>query len=134
MKWVFRHAAFLLTRYEVGHDGLTPLRRLTGSNWTGSVYEIGGMVLGKLALKKPSNNKEVKRGEKKLVERSVLGVWLGVVSTTGEHIIAKADGEAIRVRTVHPVPEGDQWDASAVLAVKALPRRPSPSTVAATFL
>ena len=73
MKWMFRHAPFLLTRFEVGHDGLTPLRMQTGANWTGATYELGEMVLGKLALKKPSNNKKVKRGKEKLVERSVLG-------------------------------------------------------------
>ncbi len=66
MKWVFRNAASLLTRFEVGHDGLTPLRRVTGSNWTGAVYEIGGVLMGKLALEKPSNNKKAKRGEEKL--------------------------------------------------------------------
>ena len=32
-KWLVRHAAFVLTRYQVGHDGLTPWRRLTGRAW-----------------------------------------------------------------------------------------------------
>ena len=49
MKFAFRHTAFLLTGFEVGQDGLTPLRRLTGPNWTGAAFEIGEMVLGKLA-------------------------------------------------------------------------------------
>ena len=31
--WLVRHAAFVLTRYQVGHDGLTPWRRLTGRAW-----------------------------------------------------------------------------------------------------
>ena len=89
-------------------------------------------MLGKPALKKPSNNNKVKRGKKKLVERSVRGIWLGIIPKTGEHVIAKADGEAIRVRTVQPVPDDDQWDAEAVLAVRALPRKPNPNTGAAS--
>ena len=35
MAWLIRHAAFVLTRYSVGHDGLTPWRRLTGKCWNG---------------------------------------------------------------------------------------------------
>ena len=35
IKWLVRHAAFVLTRYQVGHDGLTPWRRLTGKSWIG---------------------------------------------------------------------------------------------------
>ena len=29
-RWLVRHAAFVLTRFQVGHDGLTPWRRLIG--------------------------------------------------------------------------------------------------------
>ena len=49
---------------------------------------------------------------------------------TSEHVIAKADGEAVRVRTVRPVLDEDHWDATAVLAVRALPRKPNPNTAA----
>ena len=37
VKWLVRHAAFLLTRFATGHDGLTPWRRLTGKNFSGEV-------------------------------------------------------------------------------------------------
>ena len=49
-RWLIRHAAFVVTRYQVGHDGFTPWRRLTGKNWNGTVAEMGEQVLGKLAL------------------------------------------------------------------------------------
>ena len=40
-RWRVRHAAFILTRYQVGHDGLTPWRRLTGRAWNGHVFHFG---------------------------------------------------------------------------------------------
>ena len=41
MAWLVRHAAFVLTHFQVGHDGLTPYRRLMGRPWSGSVAEFG---------------------------------------------------------------------------------------------
>ena len=127
VRWVIRHAAFLHTRFSVGHDGMTPWRRLTGRNWTGSLVEFGERVLGKLALKKSSTDKKSKRGKKKLAARSVDGIYVGVYPRTGEHLICKADGEVIRVRTVHRVVVEDRWRADLVLNVKATPRQPNPN-------
>ena len=33
MEWIIVHASFLLTRFSVGHDGMTPIERLTGKPW-----------------------------------------------------------------------------------------------------
>ena len=63
-----------------------------------------------------------------LAERSVVGVWLGIASKPCEHIIAKADVEAIRERTAQPCPEEDQRDSRAVPPVRALPRKPNQNT------
>ena len=82
--------------------------------------------MGRLSIKKPSNKKKASRGKKKLAARSLPGIWLGVYPRTGEHIVALASGEAIRVRIVHRLAASDQWDAEAALAVRALPRKPSP--------
>ena len=37
VKWLIRHAGFVKTRYQVGHDGVTAWRRLTGRTWNGIV-------------------------------------------------------------------------------------------------
>ena len=58
VKWLIRHAAFVKTRYQVGHDGFTALKRLTGRTWDGIVMEFGEQVRGKLAMKKPSTEKK----------------------------------------------------------------------------
>ena len=126
VRWLVRHAAFVLTRYQVGHDGLTPWRRLAGRNWTGAVAEFGEQVMGKLALKKPSTDRKVKRGKKKLAERCIKGTWIGIFPRTGEHVVALPSGEAIRVRTIHRLPAENRWDFAAIEAVKALPRKPIP--------
>ena len=127
-RWLIRHAAFVLTRYQVGHDGQTPWRRLTGKEWTGYAFNFGERVMGRLALKKPSTDRKEKRGKKKLAARSLPGVYVGVYPRTGEHIIALETGEAIRVRTVHRLAEADRWSMAAVMSVKALPRRANPNT------
>ena len=127
IKWIIRHAAFLHTRYSVGHDGLTSWRRLTGRTWNGVVIEFGERVFGKLALRRSPTFKKKKRGKKKLASRSVEGVWLGIYPRTGEHIIARLDtGEAIRVRTVNRMVFEQRWKAEDIQAVRALPRRPNP--------
>lgn len=52
-RWLVTHVAFILTRCRVGHDGLTPWRRVTGRAWNGYVFPFGEKVMGRLALKKP---------------------------------------------------------------------------------
>ena len=56
----------VLTRYQVGHDEFTPWRRLIGKTWNGTVAELGEQVLGKLAFKRPSTDRKVKKGKRKL--------------------------------------------------------------------
>ena len=80
-----------------------------------------------LAPKKPSTEGKASRCNKKLAARSLPGVWLGSHLRTDEHIIALDLAEAIRVRTVHRLPELDRWSIDVVLGVRALPRRPNPN-------
>ena len=127
VQWLVRHAAFLLTRYSVGHDGLTPWRRLTGRNQTGVVVELGERVFAKLSLKRPATKRKAKRGKKKLAARSVEGIWAGIYPRTGEHIVIRHDGEAIRARTVHRVVEQERWNVNMIRDVKATPRQPNPN-------
>ena len=126
MAWLVRHAAFVLTHFQVGHDGLTPWRRMTGRHWSGMVAEFGEQVMGKLAKKQPGSTKKQKRGKTKLTARSIHGTYVGIWPRTGEHLLAVHNGEVIRVRTIHRLTADKQWDADAVLAVRATPRNPGP--------
>ncbi len=124
--WILEHAAFLISKYSVGHDGMTPHERLTGTKWRRPALETGEVVLAKLVSKKRKKGK-VEKQRKKLAERSVEAVWVGQVARTGEHIVAQPGGDAFRCRTVRRVPVEDRWSAEKVLQIIATPRRPTPS-------
>ena len=132
VRWLIRHAAFIITRYQVGHDGHTAWRRLTGKAWNGTVVVFGEQVFGNLSLKRPATERKVTRGKRKVFERSVQRTWLGIHARTGEHVIALPSGEAIRVRTIHRLSGDARWSPKAVLAVCALPRRPVRSVTTQT--
>ena len=125
--WILRHAAWTLTRFQVGHDGMTPWRRLVGRSWNGYLAEMGEQVMGKLALKRLANAKKTKRGKKKLEARCIKGTWVGIYPRTGEHILVTTAGDAIRVRTIHRLVEEERWNADVVLAIQSTPRKPCPS-------
>ena len=126
MDWIIEHAAYVLTRFSVGHDGMTAYERLTGRKWIRPMVEIGEVVLAKFALPKLGYGK--RKGQKnKLVTRAIRCVLVGQASRTGEHVVVKPNGDAARCRTVFRVPLEDRWSADAVLGVRATPRRPTPS-------
>ena len=83
VRWLVRHAAFVETSYQVGHDGFTPWRRLTGKNWNGTVAELGEQVLGKLAFKRPSTYRKVKKGKRKASREKREGHLGCIVSVHG---------------------------------------------------
>ena len=125
LEWIYVHAAFLLTRYSVGHDGMTPWERLTGVKWERPAIEIGEVVLAKLASKRAGKMRA--KQKRKLGPRSVRAVWVGQVSRTGEHIVIGPTGDAARCRTVFRVPEPERWDKELVLAINGTPRTPGPT-------
>ncbi len=126
MDWIFEHAAFLINRFSVGHDGMVPMERLTGTKWRRAVVEIGETVLAKLVNKPIRKGKEEKQ-KKKLAERSVQAVWVGQMARTGEHVVIGPNGDALRCRTVRRVPTEERWCAERVLRIRATPRHPTPS-------
>ena len=126
MEWAIRHAAFLITRYSVGHDGMAGWERLNGRKWNRCIVEFAEVVLGKLATRRVGKGRS-KRQKNKLAERSVRGVWVGQATRTGEHIIVKESGDAVRCRTITRVPIEDRWNADLVLGIQGVPRRPAPS-------
>ncbi len=69
MEWIYPHAAYVLTRFSLGHDGMTAWERLTGSKWTRPMMEIGETVLAKLATRRIGKGR-AKRQKKKLQDGS----------------------------------------------------------------
>ena len=126
MDWIIAHAAYLVTKFSVGHDGMTPHERLTGRKWTRPMIELGEVVLAKLALRKIGYGKR-KAQKNKLADRSIKAILVGQIGRTGEHIIIKQNGDAARCRTVRRVPLEDRWRAEDVLNIRGTPRKPAPS-------
>ena len=127
VQWAVEHAAFLLNHFNVGKDGMTPHERSTGKKWKRPLVEFGEVVLAKLALRQQQQGAK-KKQKRKLAARSIDGVWVGQVARTGEHIVIKPSGDAVRCRTIKRVPEEHRWVAEKVLLVEATPRIPSPSS------
>ena len=125
LEWIYVHAAFLLTRFEVGHDGMTAWERLTGTKWHRPVLEIGEVVLAKLATRRAG--RIMAKQKRKLTAKSIKAVWVGQVSRTGEHVVIAPSGDAVRCRTVFRVPIDERWDRDLVKAIQGTPRVPAPS-------
>ena len=89
--------------------------------------EIGEMVLAKLALRRQQKGK-VKKQKRKLAPRCIEAVWVGQIARSGEHIVIKANGDAVRCRTIKRVPEQHRWNAEKIRQIRGTPRCPAPST------
>ena len=124
--WILELAPFLLSKYSVGHDGMTSHERLVGTKWRRPCLEIGEVVLAKLVSRRRKKGKKDKQ-RKKLAEQAVEAIWVGQMARTGEHIVAQPNGDAFRCRTVRRVPEEDRWSLEKVLSIEATPRKPSPT-------
>ena len=126
VEWIIKHAAFCLTHFSVGHDGMTPIERLTGRKWDRPLVEMGEIVMAKLAPRKIGNGKN-KIQKNKLAPRSIRAVWVGQIARTGEHIVIKPNGDAVKCRSMKRVPIEERWRAEDVLKIVATPRYPTPS-------
>ena len=121
MQWASEHAPFLISRYQLGHDGKTAYRRLMGKDAKNKIVEFGEQVLAK-----PMRSKRMKR---KVALRSkwVAATWVGATRNSNEHIVVLAEGgPAIRVRTVKRRPMPDRWNVERLNEVRATPRCPNP--------
>ena len=99
MDWIVQHAAFIVTKSAVCRDGMTPHERLIGRKWNRFIIEMGENLLTKLALCKIGyGNRNAQKNE--LAPRSIRAAVVGQVGRTGEHVVIKRDGEAVRCRSV----------------------------------
>ena len=98
--WVVEHAAFLLNRYEVGHDGKTAYERLKGKRAKTLGIEFGEGVHWRM--------KQAKGALGKLDSLWSDGVHLGIKEKTGEIFVG--DAEVVwRTRTIRRKPEAERW-------------------------
>ena len=126
VQWMIPHAAFIISKFSVGHDGMTPHERLTGRKWARPIVEFGEVVLAKLSANKTGHGKK-RQQRRKLAPRSIRGIFVGQIARTGEQLVIKQNGDAVRCRTIRRVPAEDRWDPEMILNVLGVPRLPAPS-------
>jgi hypothetical protein len=98
--WIMEHAAFLLNRFEVGHDGRTAQERCKGKP-----AKVAGVQFGEAVLwrRKPIGNA---LGKLTLLWED--GIFLGTKGRTGEHIIGDKRG-VWKTRTLQRKPGSERW-------------------------
>ena len=96
--WMVEHAADVVTKAEVGTDGLTAWERLKTRPHSGVMFEFGARVLYRVAHKPVGGEMEPRWQE---------GVWIGKRFASDEHVIAMESGQVARTGTVRPHPDGD---------------------------
>ena len=107
--WLVRHAIYIVAHFRVRHEGLTPIRALTGAECSDKLCEFAEVVLFK-TVKPPG--KSVPRWEK--------GVWVGINENNRAHVILTDDGYE-STRDVSRLIEAEQWDADFLQKVCGLP-------------
>ena len=99
MKWIVRHAAWLILRFR-GSDVQSSFYRATGGPYRGKLVEVGETVLAHL----PEVGKGSGNPAPKLADRWKSGVWLGKSDFTDEHFVRTDDG-VVYARSVRRLAE-----------------------------
>jgi hypothetical protein len=100
VRWITRHAAYLLHRYAVHSDGQTSLQRRWGKDHKAPLCEMAETVQYMI----PTLS-----SQPKLEPRFFKGIWLGRDTMTGESIIG-TPGKIIWVRTIRRQIYPDKYD------------------------
>ena len=87
MRWIVRHAAWLIPRFR-GSDVQSPFYRAMSGPYRGKLVEFGESVLAHL----PEDGKGSGNPAPKLADRWKSAVWLGKSDLTDEHLVRTDDG------------------------------------------
>ena len=110
MRWIVRHAAWLIPRFR-GSEAQSPVHRAMGGPYRGKLVEFGETVLAHL----PEVGKESGNPAPKLADRWKSGVWLGKSDFTDEHLVRTDDG-VVYARSVRRLVE-NSWSEENLKAV-----------------
>ena len=114
--WMMEWAAFLLNRYEVGHDGKTAYERCKGKPARTPGIAFGEAVLWRRKLVGGALGKLTSLWEE--------GVFLGIKGRTGELVVGDARG-VWKTRTVQRRPYEERWRAASAAMIVGVPWRTS---------
>ena len=114
LPWAIRHAAWVLTRYNLGRDTrMTPYEKIRGQKYRKQNLPLGEQVLAR----RPGANVN------QLLQPWVAGLWLGRDPLSDEHLIGTAAG-VMRSRAVRRLQEPARWVPAASNAMLFIPWLP----------
>lgn len=111
LPWAVRHAGWLLHRFQVHANGMTSYRMLKGSNYRGEIVEFEETVWMRI----PGRT-----GTDKLEPRWSVGIWVGKVESSDEHLIGTSTG-ITRTRSIMRKPEPERFDQSVYMSMVGRP-------------
>ena len=117
MKWIVRHAAWLIPRCRRS-DVQSPFCRAMGGPYRGELLEFGESVLAHL----PEVGKGSGTPAPKLADRWTSAVWLGKSDLTDEHLVRTNEG-VVCARSVRRLAEHSRSEEN-LRAVVTTPQRP----------
>ena len=121
VKWIVRHAAWLIPRFR-GSDVQSPFYRAMGGPYRGKLVEFGETVLAHL----PEVGKGSGNPAPKLADRWKSAVLLGKSDLTDEHLVRTSDG-VVYARSVRRLAE-HSWSEENLRSVVETPQNPRSMT------
>lgn len=120
--WLVNHAALLIDRHQLGHDGKIAYRRVHQREAPASQLEFGEQVLARFAPKRGKSKRKVP-----IAPRSTPGTWVGINESIAENIAIFQSGRVVRARVVLRRLEAERWNLEQVPAAQATPSNLNPS-------
>ena len=117
--WMVRHAGHLLTRCRVRENGRTAFQMMKGRRSNAKLVPFGEAVLFKI----PKTQRKVGDFE----DRWEMGVWVGFMMRSGEHLVGTAKG-VFRVSTVMRRTADKRWSAELIKGIAGSPEEPVPGS------
>ena len=121
VKWIVRHAAWLIPRFR-GNDVQSPFYRAMRGPYRGMLLEFAECVLAHL----PEVGKGSGNPAPKLADRWKFAVWLGKNDVTDEHLVRTDEG-VVYARSVRRLAEHSLSE-DKLRAVVETPQRPKTTT------
>ena len=122
MKWIVRHAAWLIPRFK-GSDVQSPSYRAMGGPYRGKLLEFDESVQKHL----PEVGKGSGNPAPKLADKWKSGVWLGKSDLTDEHHVRTDEG-VVYARTARRLAE-HSWSEVNLRAENETPQKPKSTTM-----
>ena len=112
LKWPVRHAAWTLTAFHVGSDGMTAHQRNRGKPFNQQIAAFGEQILLK-PLKTTGP-------QQKLAGNWLDGCWLSFNTRTGEHIVSK-NAAVVSCRSIRRRNNEERWNRDMLLGILGNP-------------